>query len=219
MAVPAVRPRNVAGLGGSTSNGGSSPVPERLRPVIAARMETDSELIVDCVGTVIGWRRQLTGSGFESERPAAGFTPSLGLSPHTSRTSIQPRAADAVDADSRNFRHLRASRRRCGHADHRTVVWARTSEGNRSTSAQRQQWSGTGLRRARQQYRLGQRLGAHRNRRGRPQRKDRICRTRGRTRFFGRVGSAPRVRNQLGGLPSDAAPHTPPPRMPIEHHD
>jgi hypothetical protein len=27
------------------------------------------------------------------------------------------------------------------------------------------------------------------------------------------------VRNQLGGLPSDAAPHTPPPRMPIEHHD
>jgi hypothetical protein len=27
------------------------------------------------------------------------------------------------------------------------------------------------------------------------------------------------VRNQFGLLPSDAAPHTPPPRMPIEHHD
>lgn len=27
------------------------------------------------------------------------------------------------------------------------------------------------------------------------------------------------LRNQLGGLPSDAAPHTPPPRMPIDHHD
>jgi hypothetical protein len=27
------------------------------------------------------------------------------------------------------------------------------------------------------------------------------------------------VRNQFGVLPSDAAPHTPPPRMPIEHND
>jgi hypothetical protein len=27
------------------------------------------------------------------------------------------------------------------------------------------------------------------------------------------------IRNQLGGMPSDAAPHTPPPRMPIDHHE
>jgi hypothetical protein len=27
------------------------------------------------------------------------------------------------------------------------------------------------------------------------------------------------IRNQLGGTPSDAAPHTPPPRMPIDHHE
>jgi type IV secretion system protein TrbL len=35
-------------------------------------------------------------------------------------------------------------------------------------------------------------------------------------------GAANRLRGlryQLGGLPSDAAPHTPPPRMPIDHHD
>lgn len=35
----------------------------------------------------------------------------------------------------------------------------------------------------------------------------------------GAAGRLRGIRTQLGGLPSDAAPHTSPPRMPIDHHD
>jgi type IV secretion system protein TrbL len=37
--------------------------------------------------------------------------------------------------------------------------------------------------------------------------------------FSGAAGRLRGLRSQRGGLPSDAAPHTPPPRMPIDDHD
>ena len=50
---------------------------------------------------------------------------------------------------------------------------------------------------------------------------DRVASTARRTQkvFSGAAGRLRGTRQQFGGLPSDAAPHTPPPRMPIDHSE
>ncbi|HEX4133576.1 MAG TPA: P-type conjugative transfer protein TrbL [Bryobacteraceae bacterium] len=109
----------------------------------------------------------LTGSGFESERPASGFTT-------FSVPITTPRSADGnVSGDSPRGRQWAGS-------------GVPTSESPASERGDRPSSSDAG-----QTQRI----------------------------LSGLTGRLRRARSRIGGLPSDAAPHATPPRMPIEHDE
>lgn len=108
----------------------------------------------------------LTGSGFESERPASGFTT-------FSVPIASPRSADAdASGDSPGGRQSAGSR----------------TPTSQSPAPERAQSPSSGA--------------------GQTQRV-----------LSGFTGRLRRARSRIGGLPSDAAPHATPPRMPIEHDE
>ena len=135
----------------------------------------------------------LAGSGFEGERPAAGFAPSSisastrsagnartgtaspngGASPPTDQAAISPDSPAGAPETSPG-----------GSAVSEIQSVGPASSGNPRTTP-------------------GERLasGARRTQRT----------------FLSAADRLRGVRRQWGGLPSDAAPHTPPPRMPIDH--
>jgi type IV secretion system protein TrbL len=137
----------------------------------------------------------LAGSGFEGERPAAGFAPiSTSISTrsaHTTRAGTTPPNGTA----SAPTDHAGISPDWFGGAPETSSGGSAVSEIQSVGSAS------SGNPRATPGERLA--FGARRTQRTFSSAADRL---RG-------------VRRQWGGLPSDAAPHTPPPRMPIDHSE
>lgn len=136
----------------------------------------------------------LAGSGFESERPASGFAPSsipVGVrsGSQARRGSVPPPANNGGAAPSDQVASSDSS---SGGSDV-------PAGGSPVSEVQSVSSVSTGSSRSTPGERLAS--GARRTQRTFSSAADRL---RG-------------VRRQWGGLPSDAAPHTPPPRMPIDH--
>jgi type IV secretion system protein TrbL len=211
---------DVAGVGGSTSSGGASPVRNGSGQYHGSNGNgpANSSSIASALSSVGG--DQLTGSGFEGERSATGFTPSSSPIPSTSpiRSSL---GADVGSSTDHATSIPPPARGPVGAYPSSASFSGGRSEGNRSTSAANERnGSGTGstpgavadVRSVGSGSATSQPPGSRRERVGSAARRaDHVL-----SRVSGRLRG---VRNQLGGLPSDAAPHTPPPRMPIEHHD
>ncbi len=212
---------DVAGVGGSTSSGGSSPVRNGSGQYHRSNGNgpASSSSIASALSSVGG--DELTGSGFEGERSATGFTPSSSPIPSTSpiRSSL---GADVGSSTDYATSVPPPARGPMGAYPSSASFSGVASEGNRSTSAVNESnGSGTGptpgvaadVRSVGSGSASPQPpTGSRRERVGSAARRaDHVL-----SRVSGRLRG---VRNQLGGLPSDAAPHTPPPRMPIEHHD
>lgn len=198
--------RSVAGIGGTGAAGpGSVPPPSSLpggslpnrRPKppnppatsggaatpLTSPVPISSESARSALSSLGG--ENLTGSGFEAERPAAGF--------HSYSVPLAPRQTspknDTVDSDA-------ASNRAAGESSRSSVgsVSEVASAGSSSSEGQQPLTPGRGERLA---------SGARRT-----------------ERVFS--GAAHRLRNtgqRFRGLPTDAAPHMQPPRMPIDHSD
>ena len=134
----------------------------------------------------------LAGSGFEGERPASGFTPSS--------VSVGTRSAGQV---------------RVGGARSNTSVNAASEPGTISSEPS----SGSEMPSGSSPVSEIQSVGSASSQNSRPTSADRLASGARRTqRTFSSAADRLRgVRRQWGGLPSDAAPHTPPPRMPIDH--
>jgi len=134
----------------------------------------------------------LAGSGFESERPAAGFTPSsipAGVrSGNQGRVGPVPPNNGGTAPDDQGATSSESS----GGSSEIPSGASPVSEVQSVNSASTGKSAAPGDRLA---------SGARRTQRTFSSAADRL---RG-------------VRRQWGGLPSDAAPHTPPPRMPIDH--
>lgn len=211
---------DVAGVGSGST--GSSPSRNAYgRPGASNGNGANSSTLNSALSSVGG--EALTGSGFEGERSAGGFapgsvaihpTPSVrsslvndaavssadsgssvppppGSMPRGTLSALNPRVAEGDRVDTGTGRPNRTS---TGAAP--GVVSDVRSVASTPSASQLQQ-PPTGSRR--------ERIGSA------ARRTDQVL-----SRAAGRLRG---VRSQLGGLPSDAAPHTPPPRMPVEHHD
>ena len=137
----------------------------------------------------------LAGSGFEAERPASGFTPTsvpVGT-PSTSQTRVGAAPLD-------------------GRTDARSDQGAISSESLRSSS---QLLPGSS------QASEVQSVAFASSGNSRPTPRERLISGARRTQstFSGAADRLRGTRQKFGGLPSDAAPHTQPPRMPIDHND
>lgn len=198
---------DVAGVG-SNSNGSSSPARNGSRRYKGSTETGSSSAIATGLSSVGG--DDLTGSGFEAERPAGGFAPASAPMVTTpparsvlANSHVMSVATPAVPPPDQGA---------SGNMDaSRSVSSAQSGSGHSTGSTPgvvsdvRSVASGTRSAQDRQPASRRQTLGSavHKT--------DRVL-SRAASRFRG-------VRNQFGGLPSDAAPHTSPPRMPIDHHD
>lgn len=200
--------RSVAGIGGTGAAGtGSVPPPSSLpggsslngRPKqpnppassggAAAPLTSPAPISSESARSVLSslGGENLTGSGFESERPAAGFRS------HSVPLALRPTSlkcdTGAVDGDAASNGAAGESSRSSGGS-----VSEVASAGSSSSQRPPSPTQGRGERLA---------SGARRT-----------------ERVFS--GAAQRLRNtgqRFRGLPTDAAPHMQPPRMPIDHSD
>jgi len=212
---------DVAGVG-SSANGGSPPTRNGTsRHHSSNGNVATSSSLASALSSVGG--DHLTGSGFESERSAGGFTPAsvpinstasvrssivndAAMSGSDCASSVPPPPRSAGGASSLSGSNLRAAESdrpgtpsesvQSGTGSAPSVVSDVRSVGSPPASSPSQQPP----------------AGSRRERIGSAARRTDAVLSRGAGRLRG-------VRNQFGGLPSDAAPHTPPPRMPVEHHD
>jgi len=136
----------------------------------------------------------LAGSGFESERPASGFTPSSipsGLrSGNQARAGTVPANNGGTASDDQGVTSSESS----GGSSEIPSGASPASEVQSVNSASTSKSPAPGESLA---------SGARRTQRT----------------FSSAADRLKGVRRQWGGLPSDAAPHTPPPRMPIDHSE
>jgi type IV secretion system protein TrbL len=207
---------DVTGVG-SSSSGGSSPVRNGSGHNQGSNGNgtANSSSIASALSSVGG--DHLTGSGFEGERPASGFTPtSSSSSPSPVRSGFVSDALLGTDSVSSAVPPITSTAGELGSSG----ANAGTPAGRSLTSTESGQnspGSTSGVVSDVRSVRTGsaspQRpAGSRRERIGSAARRtDRVL-----SRAAGRLRG---VGNQFGVLPSDAAPHTPPPRMPIEHHD
>jgi type IV secretion system protein TrbL len=209
---------DVAGVGSNSNGSSSAPRNGSGRHQSSNGNRTANSSSVTSVLSSIGGD-QLSGSGFENERPAGGFTAMSArvISEPPARSS----AMGATVTTSADFASdippttTGAPPRRglsgVGSGDGDGVVspaLAQSGSGPTSGVVSDVQSVTTGS------SGVGQQLPP-------ASRRERIGSAARRTdqalsRAAGRLRN---IRNQLGGLPSDAAPHTPPPRMPIDHHE
>jgi P-type conjugative transfer protein TrbL len=187
---------DVAGVG-SNSSGGSSAI--RNSSSLKSGNGTGSLSVASGLSSVGGGA--LAGSGFEGERPAGGFAPAtsparssfadaLGLTGADSGTTVPPPDRD-ISGYTEGGRPVPNE-----FGTGSGVISDVRSVASSPRSAQAQQPPSA----------------SHRERIGSAVRRtDQVL-----SRAAGRLRG---VRNQFGGLPSDAAPHTSPPRMPIDHHE
>jgi hypothetical protein len=194
--------RSVAGIGGTGAAGpGSVPPPSSLpggsspngRPKqpnppangggaaapLTSPVSISSESARSALSSLGG--ENLTGSGFEAERPAAGFrSHSVPLAPRQTSPKSDAGAVDGAAGES--------SRSSVGSASEVAPAGSSSSEGLQPLTPRRGERLASGARRT--------------------------------ERVFS--GTAQRLRNtgqRFRGLPTDAAPHMQPPRMPIDHSD
>jgi hypothetical protein len=159
----------------------------------------------------------LAGSGFENERPASAF-PSAStriVSTSPARSGFAGSATTSMDSTSSVLPPA-------GNVSAGSPA-TRPTEGNAPAPATAEPAQGT----------VGsppgvasdiRSVGSASTRAQQPpqtSRRERLASAARRTdQVFSRAAGRLRgIRNQLGGLPSDAAPHTPPPRMPVDHHE
>lgn len=215
---------DVAGVSSTSSTGGSSAVRNGSSRYKGANGNGTANLssIASALSSVGG--DHLTCSGFESERPAGGFTPTS--APIFSTTTARPSFASDVVMSSADSASTVSPPARSTVAEHPSSGFnTGAPEGNCSASVS----SGPG------QAGPGSNPGVVSDVRsvasspasaqppqspaaGRRERIGSAARRADRA-LSQAAGRLRGLRNQLGGLPSDAAPHTPPPRMPIDHHD
>ena len=204
---------DVVGVG-SSSSGGSSPARNGPGQGSNGTGTANSSSIASALSSVGG--DHLTGSGFEGERPAGGFTPtSSPISPSPVRSGFVSDPVSGADLVSPAVPTTRSTAGGLGSYG----ATAGTPGGSRSSSESGQNSPGptTGVVSDVRSVESGSAspqapAGSRRERIGSAARRtDQVL-----SRAAGRLRG---VRNQLGVLPSDSAPHTPPPRMPIEHHD
>jgi hypothetical protein len=194
---------DVAGVG-SNSSGGSSAVrnsPSHYQSLNGTEAGSLSS-VASGLSSVGGGA--LAGSGFEGERPAGGFAPetsparssfanALGLTSADSGTTVPP-PDRGISGYTEGDRPVPSAPNEFGTGS--GVISDVRSVASSPRSAQAQQPPSA----------------SHRERIGSAVRRtDQVL-----SRAAGRLRG---VRNQFGGLPSDAAPHTSPPRMPIDHHE
>jgi type IV secretion system protein TrbL len=132
----------------------------------------------------------LVGSGFEGERSAAGF---LAHSiPIPTQRAGSSTAASASPASTKQ-----------PSTDASAPIESGSGAGTSTMSDVQSVSSGANAKRMASVPRIG----------------ERVASTARRTQevFSGAAGRLRGARQKFGGLPSDAAPHTPPPRMPIDH--
>jgi type IV secretion system protein TrbL len=133
----------------------------------------------------------LAGSGFEAERPASGFTPtSVPVGPANQTRAEAARGNARIDAPGDQGA---ISSESLGGSSEVPSGGSPASEVHSVASAS----SGRPCTTPRERLTSGAR--------------------RTQKTFSGAADRLRGVRRQWGGLPSDAAPHTPPPRMPIDH--
>lgn len=146
----------------------------------------------------------LAGSGLESEQPTSGFIPAS-----TRLASTPAVRSSLVGSESApvNSSGMPPPSRAAGQSN-RSPTDRDGASGTSATPTESPGSTPAGNSGAAQQF-------------PRASRTERIgSAARATDRSFSRAAGRLRgVRNQFGGLPSDAAPHTPPPRMPIDHHE
>lgn len=211
---------DVAGVG-SSANGGSPPTRNGTSRHLSSNgnVATSSSL-ASALSSVGG--DHLTGSGFESERSAGGFTPAS--VPIHSTASVQSSiVSDAAMSGADSASSVPPPPRTAGGASSSSGLNPRAAEIDRPGTPGESVQSGTGsspgvvsdvrsVGSTSASSPLQQPPGSRRERIGSAARRTDAVLSRAAGRLRG-------LRNQFGGLPSDAAPHTPPPRMPVEHHD
>ena len=135
----------------------------------------------------------LAGSGFEAERPAAGFVShSIPVPTRSAGSASAPSASPASNTDYVSTDAVTPADSGSGAgasavSDVQSVSSAASTKGGAPSSP------------------IGERVAS------RARRTQRV--------FSGAANRLRGTRQQFGGLPSDAAPHTPPPRMPIDHSE
>jgi type IV secretion system protein TrbL len=210
---------DVAGVG-SSANGGSPPTRNGTsRHHSSNGNVATSSSLASALSSVGG--DHLTGSGFESERSAGGFTPAS-VPIHSTASIRSSIGNDAAISGADSASSVPPPPRTAGGASPSPGLNPRAAESDRPGTPGESVQSGTGsapgvvsdVRSVGSTPAPSQQPppGSRRERIGSAARRTDAVLSRAARRLRG-------VRNQFGGLPSDAAPHTPPPRMPVEHHD
>jgi type IV secretion system protein TrbL len=174
--------------GGSHSSGSAVP-----GSVGGATTQSTSSLVRSTLSSVGG--DNLVGSGFEAERPAAGFTPAS--------APVGPRSASQSRVEGARANGPRDAANDQGATSSESL--GRSSEIVSGGSAASEVQS----------------VGSDSSGNSRPTPRERFTSRARRTQstFSGAADRLKGVRRQWAGLPSDAAPHTQPPRMPIDHNE
>jgi hypothetical protein len=176
-----------------SSNGGSGLQPPA--DSAASLRGLQSQIPTNSALTSVGGD-SLAGSGFEGERPAAGFRSQfvpVGASPvnQSGLVSTAPITAasnlESTTSENSSVGGPGSSAEYNSASDVESVGPSASGKGQPSTETLREKLASN----ARRTQRV----------------------------FSGAAGRFRGTRQRLGGMPNDAAPHTPPPRMPIDHSE
>jgi type IV secretion system protein TrbL len=180
--------------GSSSANGGSGyQSPSNSAPSSGSNGTTHATMSPARAALSSVGGDSLAGSGFESERPASGFAPS------------------SIPVGMPAGRQARA-----GSVPANNVT---TAPGDQGASSSELSGGSSEISSGGSPVSEVQSVSSASTRNSRPAPEERLASGARRTqRTFSSAADRLRgVRRQWGGLPSDAAPHTPPPRMPIDH--
>jgi type IV secretion system protein TrbL len=175
---------------GSAAQSSSSAVPSSAG---SATTHSTSSPVRSALSSMGG--DSLAGSGFEGERPASGFAPTS--------VPVGPRWATQTRVEV-----ARTNSRTNASGDQGAIPSGSSGSGSEIPS------SGSPASEV-------QSVGSAPSRSSRPASREKFASRAQRTErtFSGAADRLKGVRRQWGGLPSDAAPHTQPPRMPIDHNE
>jgi len=176
------------------------------------RGENSARSVLSAIGG-----ENLAGSGFENERPASGFT--VVSAPLTTNRGVAPPPMSSGTApNSDTFGEKDPPPRVTGFSGHNGGSGPSPDRGGQNNNPRPEAQSSRSAKfeavPVPDPGTAGQQTPTQNGRENPP--------SRARNADQALSGAANRlrgIRNQLGGLPSDAAPHATPPRMPIDHHE
>jgi type IV secretion system protein TrbL len=176
------------------------------------RVENSARSVLSAIGG-----ENLAGSGFENERPASGFT--VVSAPLTTNRGVAPPPMSSGTAPNSDTSGEKAPPPRVtGFSGHNGGSGPSPDRGGQNNNPRPEAQSSRSAKFEADPVpdprTAGQQSPTQNGRENPP--------SRARNADQALSGAANRlrgIRNQLGGLPSDAAPHATPPRMPIDHHE
>jgi len=176
------------------------------------RGENSARSVLSAIGG-----ENLAGSGFENERPASGFT-AVSAPLTTNRAVAPPPMSSGTAPNSDTFGEKDPPPRVTGFSGHNGGSGPSPDRGGQNNNPRPEAQSSRSAKfeavPVPDPGTAGQQTPTQNGRENPP--------SRARNADQALSGAANRlrgIRNQLGGLPSDAAPHATPPRMPIDHHE